>query len=169
MTVEEAIKTALVYEKKIRDLYRDSTDKAIDPAGKRLFGALADDEQNHVAYLEDRLAQWQSSGLITARELETTLPDAETIRRGLERITPRMDRDDRRNEKQMLSKALHLEVETSRFYEKMVGEMADEAQKMFARFLEIENGHIQAVEAELDYLSHTGYWLDIKEFGMEGY
>ena len=78
-----------------------------------------------------------------------------------------MARDDRKDEKQMLSKALKAEIETSNFYRQMVAELADEGQKMFARFLEIEEGHINAVQAELDYLSHTGYWLDFKEFDME--
>lgn len=60
-----------------------------------------------------------------------------------------------------------LEIETSGFYKKMVDEMSDDAQRMFGRFLDIEAGHIAAVQAELDYLSRTGYWLDFKEFDME--
>ena len=31
----------------------------------------------------------------------------------------------------------------------------------------IEDGHIDAVQAELDYLNSTGYWFDWKEFDME--
>ena len=49
----------------------------------------------------------------------------------------------------------------------MVNEMTDEGQKMFSRFLEIEENHIAAVQAELDYITHTGYWFDFKEFDME--
>jgi hypothetical protein len=45
--------------------------------------------------------------------------------------------------------------------------MTDEGQKMFARFLEIEENHIAAVQAELDYITNTGYWFDFKEFDME--
>ena len=37
----------------------------------------------------------------------------------------------------------------------------------FARFLEIEENHIAAVQAELDYITNTGYWFDFKEFDME--
>jgi len=51
----------------------------------------------------------------------------------------------------------------------MVAEMKDEGRKMFARFVEIENGHIDMVQAELDYISGTGYWFDFKEFDMSGY
>ncbi len=40
-------------------------------------------------------------------------------------------------------------------------------QEMFARFLEIEDAHAEAVQAELDYVMRTGYWSDFKEFDME--
>jgi len=67
----------------------------------------------------------------------------------------------------MLSNALKGEVLTSEFYEKMVSDSDGQVKKMFARFLEIENGHIAAVQAELDYVMNTGYWFDFKEFDME--
>ena len=72
-----------------------------------------------------------------------------------------------RNVNVILSRALKAEVETSNFYEKMVSQMTDEGQEMFAQFLEIEENHIAAVQAELDYITHTGYWFDFKEFDME--
>ena len=78
-----------------------------------------------------------------------------------------MAAEDRKDEKQILSKALAVEVETSKFYERMVAEMEADAGRMFARFLEIEAGHIAMVQAELDYISRTGYWFDFKEFDME--
>ena len=43
----------------------------------------------------------------------------------------------------------------------------EETKKMFANFLEIEERHVSAVQAELDYVSRTGYWFDFKEFDME--
>jgi rubrerythrin len=67
----------------------------------------------------------------------------------------------------MLSKALQVEVETSAFYRKLVQEMEGDARTMFARFLEIEDGHIAVVQAELDYISQTGFWFDFQEFDME--
>ncbi|GBC62714.1 rubrerythrin [Desulfonema ishimotonii] len=167
MTLEEAIRTAIGYEKKIRDLYQAAAESADDPVGRHVFQMLADDEQNHVAYLESRLAQWEKDGKISLETLEKTLPSAETVRSALEKLEERMDKEDRKDEKQMLSKALQTEVETSNFYQKMVAELSGDGQKMFARFLEIENEHIDIVQAELDYLTHTGYWFDIKEFDME--
>ena len=169
MTIEEAIKTAIEYEKKICDLYRQAASKTEDPTATRIFNALGDDEEGHIAYLNDRLGQWQQTGRITAEKLEASIPSREVIDREIDKLKPRLARADQKSEKQMFSKALHLEVETSRFYERMVAEMKDEGRKMFARFVEIENGHIDMVQAELDYISGTGYWFDFKEFDMSGY
>ncbi len=167
MTLEEAIKTAIAYEIRIRDMYREAARTAGDPAGKHLFRMLADDEQNHVAYLESRLVQWEKTGSITLENLESALPSGAAVAAAAAVIEKRMAHDDRKDEKQMLSKALQLEVETSRFYEDMVNRLTDRGQELFARFLRIENEHVDIVQAELDYLSHTGYWFDIKEFDME--
>ena len=49
----------------------------------------------------------------------------------------------------------------------MISESDGDTRKMFSRFLEIENGHIAAVQAELDYVMNTGYWFGFKEFDME--
>ena len=167
MTLEEAIKTAIGYETKIQKLYREAQQLVVDPVGKSVFQALADDEQNHVAYLKDRLEQWQKTGRISAEALQTTIPKKEVISRGVNKLSSRMAREDRNDEKQMLSKALSVEIETSEFYERMVSEMQAEGRQMFARFLEIEAGHITIVQAQLDYISQTGYWFDFKEFDME--
>jgi rubrerythrin len=169
MTIEEAIKTAIEYEKKICNLYRQASSKTKDAVATRIFDALGDDEESHIAYLNDRLRQWQQTGRITAEKLETYIPSREVIDREIDKLKPRLARNDQKSEKQMFSKALHLEVETSRFYERMVAEMSNEGREMFARFVEIENGHIDMVQAELDYISGTGYWFDFKEFDMSGY
>jgi hypothetical protein len=36
MTIEEAIQTAIEYEKRVRDVYKDATERASDPVGKRV-------------------------------------------------------------------------------------------------------------------------------------
>ena len=167
MNLEEAIKTAIEYEIRIHDLYKEAFEKASDPAGRRVFEALRKDERHHVEYLKDRLDRWLEAKQLSVENLESVIPSKEKITRELKGLKTRMDRDDRKNEKQMLSKALSVEVETSNFYKKMVAEMEGPAQKMFARFLEIEDEHIAIVQAELDYISKTGFWFDSKEFNME--
>ena len=167
MTIEEAIKTALEYETRIRDIYSDAAERVSDPVAKRTLQMLRDDEQYHIDYLRSRLELWQKTGKLSADKLESTIPPGETIRKETEKIEDVMPKDDRNAEIEILSKALKAEVETSNFYRKMVGEMTDESQQMFARFLEIEDNHIAAVQAELDYITKTGYWFGFKEFDME--
>ena len=48
MTIEEAIKTAIEYEIRIRDTYRDAIDQTADRTGQKIFKTLAEDEQRHV-------------------------------------------------------------------------------------------------------------------------
>jgi rubrerythrin len=167
MRIEEAIKTAIEYETRIRDIYRDAAKKVSDPAGKKFFKMMGDDEQFHIEYLMDRLRLWEETGKLYAEQLKTTIPSIEPIRRSTAKIEAHISEKDLSSEKVILSRALKAEVETSNFYKKMVNELPEHAQKMFARFLEIEENHIDAVQAELDYITHTGYWFDFKEFDME--
>ncbi|MFZ7128522.1 MAG: ferritin family protein [Desulfobacterales bacterium] len=167
MTPEQAVEEAIGYEQRIRDLYREAADKAVDPTGRKVFGMLADDEQRHVEYLEHRLGQLRSNAELTLDEVPTAIPDSKFFQRLEGRIEKELDREDRNDEKQMLSKALQVEIETSEFYRRMAEQMTGDVADMFERFLKIEDGHIVAVQAELDYLSGTGFWFDFQEFDME--
>lgn len=167
MTLEEAIRTAISYEMKIRDLYGDSTEKVSDPVGRKFLKALRDDEHHHVEYLESRLKGLQDTGLFQYDELMTRIPFNEMVPCEAEKLKKRMPEEDLGDEKQILSRALQVEIETSNFYKRMVKEFPKTGQKMFARFVEIEDAHTNAVQAELDYLSKSGYWFDFKEFDME--
>ena len=167
MTLEEAIKTALDYETRIRDIYREAAEKISDPRGKKILQLLGDDEQQHVEYLLDRLDLWGKTGKLSDKKLESSIPSIETIQKEVEKIKYHVSHENRRGEIEILSRALKAEVETSNFYERMVNELSDEGQRMFARFLEIEKNHIDAVQFELDYITKTCYWFDFKEFDME--
>lgn len=167
MTLEEAIKTAIEYESHARDVYREAIAQTQDQAGKKIFQALADDEQHHINYLTEKLKQWKETGKITVEKLKSAIPPREKISKAVGELQNRASLEDRGDEKQMLSKALKLEIDASAFYQKLVDEMPDEAKPLFAEFLDIEERHVAAVQAELDYISGTGYWFDFKEFDME--
>lgn len=167
MQLEAAIASALDFEKRIRDLYIEAQQRVDDPEGKKIFQALADDEQHHVDYLNSRLDEWQRSGSITAAALASTVPDKAAIRQAASRLQSKMGEDTRGLKQQMLSQALTMEIETSRFYRELVDTVPSAYQPLFARFLEIEDNHIEAVQFELDHLSHTGFWYGFEEFDME--
>lgn len=167
MSLEQAVKTAISLEGKIRDLYVQSYDECPDEAGKRFFAMLRDDEQYHMEYLTERLDELQQGGAMQHPEIKTLVPSAKEIDACLADAEKHLAMDDRGVIQQMLSNALQVEVRTSEFYKKMISESDGDVRKMFARFLDIENDHIAAVQAELDYVMNTGYWFGMKEFDME--
>jgi rubrerythrin len=167
MTLEEAIKTAIQYETKIRDVYRAAAQKVSEPAGKSFLETMADDEQRHLDYLMDRLEHWKKTGKLTLPRLETVIPSDESIAKQMGKFKAEISKKARGDQKRILSKALKIEIETSEFYKEMVSKMTGQSQALFARFLVIENRHIAAVQMQLDYATKTGYWFDMKEVDME--
>jgi hypothetical protein len=51
----------------------------------------------------------------------------------------------------------------------MVDELEGDGQRMFAHFVEIEKGHLDIVQAEIDAVTGIGYWYDFREFNLEAY
>lgn len=166
MTLEEAIQTAIEYENRVRDTYMESSQKASGDLGQRVFRVLGEEEQGHVDYLHSKLDEWQKTGKVTPEELETVVPPLDVLEEGVRRLESHQSGEDLRTELEMLQKALQLEIETSDFYQRMVDEMGDEG-AVFSRFLEIEKGHQALVQAEIDYLSNTGFYFDFQEFSLE--
>lgn len=166
--LDEAIKTAIEFEKKVLKVYQDAEKHAVDPVGQKVFRQLAKEEAGHVAYLESRLTEWQRSGHIALEELRTVIPDKARIAEGRKRAAkPLRGKPASSTEVEHLQRALAAEKETSAFYRKMVSELAEERRKLFARFLEIEEGHVAIVEAEIDAVSGSGFWFGIPEFDVE--
>jgi rubrerythrin len=169
MTVEEAIRTGIVFENKVHATYLAAAKRAKDPIAQRVFATLAEEELGHIRYLESRLAEWQKDGRLSAEQLTTVLPAADRIRRGLRRMRTQVGRRQGSHAAELdsLRQALAAEDETSSFYRQMVAELPPEGQALFARFLEIEDGHAAVVQAEIDSVNQMGFWFDLKEFDLE--
>jgi rubrerythrin len=169
MSIEEAIKTALEFEKKVHALYETAAKKASDATAKKVFATLAQEERGHVAYLESRLAEWQNDGRLSPEKLRTVLPSAERIRAGVGRTRAGVHKEAASHDAELssLCQALAAEDEASAFYVQMVRELPAEGQVLFSRFLEIEDGHGAIVRAEIDSVKHMGFWFDLQEFDLE--
>jgi rubrerythrin len=165
MTIEEAIKTAIEYEVKVRDAYLHAAKNSADETGKKIFKVLGQEEQTHVNYLRERLEEWQKTGKVTSEKLGTVVPSPAKIAEGVEKMEKHLPRQPEGSERDLLQTALDLEKETSSFYEKMAAEMGKDGE-VFDRFLEIEKGHVAIVQAEMDYLNGSGYFFDFQEFAM---
>lgn len=166
MTIEKAIQTAIEFENEVRDVYKAAAEETVDPVGKRVFKALADEEQGHVDYLESRLGEWRETGKVNAVALETVVPSREVIAETASSVSQELSGADRGSELAMLGKALAAERKTSTFYRKMVEELPPEGQVLFKRFLEIEDGHMTIVQAEIDHVTGNGAWFDFLEIRL---
>ena len=170
MDLEQAITTALEYEGRVHRTYSEAVDNAEHEVAKRVFSTLCDEEMEHIKYLRERLEEWRSSGAVTLARLDTALVPRAAIEDGAARLRQRVrgsGREVRGTEFESLKKALDVERETSAFYKRMVATLDDEGRRLFERFVEIEEGHVAIVQAEMDLVSGTGYWFDTAEFDLE--
>jgi len=168
MDLKEALAIAIEYEHKVRDHYASGADQVLDPRGKKVFETLAREEQGHVAYLESRLAEWRSKGAVETPELPTVLPTADWIEAARKRVqqgpAPTLAVQ---AELDLLKVALELERQTSSFYQQLVNTLEAQHRPLFSRFLEIEQGHLAIVQAEIDSITGTGTWFDFMEISLE--
>lgn len=167
MDSTDIFKTALHYEERIRDLYR-SADKILDDErGIAIFRALAEDEQSHVDFLLYSLQQLQAKGAIDIKKLATSIPAREQIEASLESIKAKIPERMLGDIKKALNSALLMEKETSAFYREACDKTDGEIRKIFEKFLEIEDRHVDVVQIELDHAQHNGIWFNFMEIDLE--
>ena len=153
MQIEEAIKTAMEYEIRIREHYVESQAAATDPVARRVFGLMAGEEDNHVKHLE--------------KKLETKLPSLDWIEKEIGKLASGEVKGTATVELGALETAAAIESETGRFYADLVEKLPDEGKSFFKRFVEIESGHLALVNAEIGAIKGSGFWFDIPEFDVE--
>ena len=167
MNSEQIFIDALEYENRIRDMYFEAVENVDDRRGKELFKALGDDEQSHVDFLEYSLATLKSGGTIDIKNLKTAIPSSKRIADHVAAMADRIPEQMLGNIKRMLNSALSIEVETSAFYRDAMQKTDGDIKKIFAKFLEIENRHVDAVQVELDYATKSGFWFNFMEVDLE--
>ena len=168
MTVEQAIRTSIEYETGVRDVYRDAVERAGSDAARRFFQLMSDEEQHHLDYLNAKLEELAESGRVTAEGLMTAVPPSGDLGAEVSALGEEIGDRAGRVDIEYLEKAHAVERTTSDFYRRMVAELPEEAKGLFSRFMEIEDGHLDIVQAQLDLANGTGYWFDVREFNLEG-
>jgi rubrerythrin len=169
MDLPGALSTAIDYEHRVRDHYAGAASQALDATAKKVFATLAREEQGHVSYLEARLEEWRQTGAVTDAELPTVLPAPARLQREAAKLALAARGKDlpAASEVDLVKVALELERTTSAYYQTLVDELPLEYRHLFARFLEIELGHLAIVQAELDSMAGLGHWFDVMEFSLE--
>jgi rubrerythrin len=170
MNLEQAISTALEYEARVHQTYAEAVAGTDHVVAKRVFSTLCDEELEHIKYLRERLEEWRSTGTITIADLDTVLVPKEAIESRAAQLEKTLAGDgkaSRGTELDSLKKALDVEIQTSNFYKKMVDTLDADGKRLFERFVEIEEGHVAIVQAEMDMVTGSGFWFDTAEFSLE--
>jgi len=153
----------------VRDHYFRHAKAIQDDQGRKVFEKLGAEEQGHVDYLEFCLSEWKKSGKVPDVPLKSVLPKgkkwiAEAQHKLQSRPGKRVVTAD---EIEALKIALQYEKDADGFYRKFVQELPESERGMFTKFLEIEDGHLELVQAQLDNLQGNGFWFDSMEFRLE--
>lgn len=167
MLIEQALKTAIEYEQKIREVYMRAAKASSDQTGRQIFSALAADEANHVRFLLRQLKTWVDDKKITWEDLMIVLPKAADMSVNLNAVKEAMEPSKKREELALLEQARDAEKETCEFYEKMVRELPPEGKALFKQFLKVEEEHFNLVQFQIDSLTGSGFWMGSPEFDME--
>lgn len=163
----EIFTTALEYEKKIRDLYNSAATTVDDERGKSIFRGLADDEQSHVDFLHYSLEQLRTNNTIDATRLKTAIPQRNLIATNIEKLKAEIPEHMLGDIKTVLNSALKLEKETSAFYRDARDKSEGVIREILNKFFEIEEGHVDVVQIELDHAMHNGMWFNFMEVDLE--
>jgi rubrerythrin len=168
MKLQDAIAIAIDFEKKVRDHYLRGAKDIPDPLGRKVFATLGREEQGHVDYLEHCLAEWKKTGKVPDVPLRSILPKGSRwIEAERKKLGANGKRAASRTELDALKVALQHEKEADAFYHKLVAELPAQDQALFSKFLEIEDGHLAIVQAQLDSVQGIGFWFDVAEFRLE--
>ena len=166
MEVEHALKKAIMVEKEAMKTYMEYAKATKVVSGKNMFITLALDEWNHMSILEkqlDRISgrdRWDSAE-ISKSEIELLVPKLKETR-------TKNNRESGIGDLEALSTALREELAAKEYYLKQAELITDTAaKKMYRRLAEMEDAHYQIIEAEIDGIKGTGFWLGFPEFTMD--
>jgi rubrerythrin len=152
-------KTALGDYLKYAHLTRDKT-------GKDMFIKLAQDEFQHMTILEKQKGRlragcaWQAMKIPTS-PIEQILPLAK-------KNTAMTQQAAQSDESQVLGLAMKAEKQAMNFYlaqSKKTDSVS--ACQLLQRLAKMENAHYQILQAELDNINKTGFWMGFREISME--
>jgi rubrerythrin len=133
-----------------------------DKTGQEMFINLARDEFHHMTILENERERLQSGFVWQSVKIPPS---------PIEQILPLANKNTsaaQGNETQALELALKAEKKAGEFYLAQSKKTDSPAAcALLQRLAKMENAHYQIIQAELDNINKTGFWLGFSEISME--
>jgi rubrerythrin len=162
----QAMKTAIEMEKSGHRFFTEASNNVRHEVGRKLFSRLAAEEIDHMRTFEKIFnevtggSDWKEA--IRAIQPSKRVPYFDEARKQLKA-------EDLSVELDYLKKALDLERDAMKFFERAIAEAENEdARQIFQRILDEEKGHYDLIQAEMDSINNSGFWFDVQEFYMDG-
>ncbi|TET23461.1 MAG: hypothetical protein E3J78_02255 [Candidatus Cloacimonadota bacterium] len=163
--VIDAIKVAIQMEIEGQKFYEEATSKTDNELGKKMFEKLAQDEAVHQKTFQKMFdtitgsSEWKGLAERSPNIGKVPVFDGEVEKKG--------------NVNQSDLDALRIGMESERksieHYRKAAEATLDHlAVKILNTIKEEEEYHYDLLQAQLDYLSKSGYWFDVAEYRMDG-
>jgi len=167
LNVQEAIKTAIQLEKDGKAFFDQAAEETSNELGKKMFRKLAGDEVRHLQTFKKMFQTitdpqtWKK--LMASGSPEKRMPFFE--QKGAQR-TPA---EKGAGELNALQQALEVERKAITFFKETAQETDEpEARRIFEAIAREEEGHYDLIQAQIDSVTHAGFWFDIGEFQMDG-
>ncbi len=160
-----ALEHAIEIEKEGMRAYMGFALRTSSADGKDMFIWLAREEFSHMRLFESMLAMAPKAGSgtfeIPTSEVQRFMPQVKKVEKAKGGKAEAHDAD-------ALRAALKMEIETRDFYREQ-SEKADDprVKEVFGQLAEVEEGHRELIQAQLDFVGQTGFWFGMMEFDVE--
>ena len=160
-----ALEHAIEIEKGGMRAYMDFALKTSSADGKDMFVWLAREEFAHMRLFESMLAAAYEHG---SRAFEIPVSDVQRFMPEVKKMEKAKGGKAEVHDADALRTALKMEIETRNFYREQ-SEKADDpkVKEVFGQLAEVEEGHRELIQAQLDFVSQTGFWFGMIEFDVE--
>ena len=164
--IENAIIGAIRLEVNGRKFFNHAAEVTEHEKGKNMFRFLAEEEVKHLETFSKLFSQilnsddWKKYVKSTDTEGEAPL---------VEKLKERLQSGEGKGDTEALSIGMQLEKDAIQFCQNAAAETDDPvAAKIFLEIAEEEKFHYDLLQAQLDSLTNSGFWLDGAEFQMDG-
>ena len=166
LDLAKAVLTAMELEMAGLETFIKLARKTKNETGKNMFLRLASDELEHMKFFHQYRLRLEKEGK-WAPPAADFKPIA-VVRPALQEIDAKTKGEEHADELTALRTALELERRSVEFYNGLMERTVDpEVRQLFAKLRDVEEGHYELIQAEIDSLTGQGFWFGVPEFDLE--
>jgi rubrerythrin len=164
--IENAIIGAIRLEINGRKFFNHAAEVTEHEKGKNMFKFLAEEEVKHLETFSKLFSQ-----ILSGDDWKQYIKSSDTQGDAplVEKLKDRLKSGEGKGETEALSIGMQLEMDAIQFFQNASAETDDPvAARIFQEIAEEEKFHYDLLQAQLDSVTNSGFWLDGAEFQMDG-